>query len=282
MSSSSKLQYTRENRSIDLFLDTISDKRARKISRLYPNFIYPSTIEIWRYLISHYEWDAILDIGANYGEMAIQAYLHRRNESTPILLFEPNLKLKRFLSQTFKNKLNIELNFFALGETNSQAWLKIQEKNSGTSKYVYDKYYSKNSRSSFKKIDIKTLDSLKLQFRNLLVKVDIEGGELAFLKGATETFNQGNEIVILTEFHSFNQEGLNFIEKNFRVLIYSRLRGRLIEIPSNRLKTLQNRFHWDLYLFDIVLINIDSDINFTEVFVSFKERFIKVFRKYFY
>jgi FkbM family methyltransferase len=214
--------------------------------------------------------------------MSIQAYLIRRNESTPIILFEPNLKLKKFLSQTFKNKPNIEINYFALGETNTQAWLKIQEKNSGTSKYVYEKYHSKNSQLNFKKIDIKTLDSLKIHFKNLLIKVDIEGGELAFLKGATETLNQGNEIVILTEFHSFNQEGLNFIEKNFRVLVYSRLRGRLIEIPSNRLKTLQNRFHWDLYLFDIVLIKIDSEINFTEVFVSLKERFTKAFRKYFY
>ena len=56
-------------------------------------------------------------------------------------------------------------------------------------------------RSGNGAIPITTIDSLPIRNANLCLKIDVEGGELAALKGAEQTIRSANSIVVGLEAH---------------------------------------------------------------------------------
>ena len=49
--------------------------------------------------------------------------------------------------------------------------------------------------------EVRTLDSLALSRQDLLIKIDVEGGELAVVRGARKTISEASRVIVATEAH---------------------------------------------------------------------------------
>ena len=272
-----KIHLANKDRTINLHLNVESDRRARKIWEKHPEPIYPSTVQIWKFLVEKYSWDAILDIGANYGELAALAFLHRQSISSPIYLFEPALTLREPLHLTFGYKEQVFLEFVGLSDRDGHATFRNFREDSGKSNLqLIDEKMEKPSVNR-DTIEIRRLDSYGLSATRLLIKIDIEGHEPEALRGAIETLENTAEVVILMEANQVDFNNLSWIRKDFEIWALSRLRGRLIKVNwvnQNR----KGRVLSSLYFHDIVLIKTNLPDAYARAFIPIPARISKVLR----
>lgn len=148
------------------------------------------------------ELDYIIDVGANSGQFSkVVGYFYPK---ATIDAFEPLPNLYSKIQKTFENKKNIRTYNVALGNENGTVM--FNKNNYGHISSILEisntnKHYPKQ-KNDLKQIvvEIKTLDSLDL-IKNktrgtALLKLDVQGYELEVLKGATETINNIDYIVI--------------------------------------------------------------------------------------
>lgn len=144
--------------------------------------------------------DICLDIGANFGWYT--TLLSRLCSDGEIHAFEPMPDIFSELEQTRKlagEPKNIHLNNLALGDENRLIDLyRFTEMSSGFSSFSAD---GKDNFQTFS-VPMMTLDSYltdkKINDVNF-VKLDIEGAELMFLRGATKLFKQSTPPIFMAE-----------------------------------------------------------------------------------
>lgn len=143
-----------------------------------------------------------LDIGACIGSYTLE--LARR--FTHVHAFEPNPDNLRVLAKNVRmNRMeNVTVHSFALSNQNKQESLRVQRNNGETGTFQDHHYGLSYDRRIL--VEARTLDSLKLQNVEL-VKVDVEGWELAVLQGATRTLKEQMPTIAL-EVHSRSCKGL--------------------------------------------------------------------------
>jgi FkbM family methyltransferase len=136
------------------------------------------------------EGDLILDIGANIGNHSL---FMASIGNCQVISFEPNKQLAESLHRSIQiNKLTnkIEVIQKGLGRTNSFAEFDcdISHNLGAQSLSTTDKNGS---------IEVVTLDSLDIQDKIRMIKIDVEGMELDVLKGSKDTLIEHKPLVYL-------------------------------------------------------------------------------------
>jgi len=130
-----------------------------------------------------------LDVGSNIGNHSI----YFSKIFNKVYGFEPNPKTFSINLINTKNIENITTHQIGLGDRNETKNIYTADSDLGTSSFLLKK--SKNLLIT--KVKIKKLDDLKLNMSNLMmIKVDIEGFESFFFKGAKKIIKKKLPIII--------------------------------------------------------------------------------------
>lgn len=135
----------------------------------------------------------ILDIGANLGQFCSAVNLFFPDSK--VHCFEPALDVFEGLSANTKGFKNVKLYKQGLGDKNEVRKFYIHSLSlmSSFKKYPAHEYTEEN----IQQLEIKKLDSLLTDERRIdLMKVDVEGFELNTLKGAVNTLQRVNFLII--------------------------------------------------------------------------------------
>ncbi len=150
----------------------------------------------------------VLDIGANIGYYSIGFGQRLKTLNGTVLSFEPvdsnySSLLKNIEANDLKEYVH-PLNF-GLGEKNDTYEISITEAGSSSNAFVVDGSFNSKNEKRTQKIEMKKLDdfeSIKKLNRCDFIKIDVEGYEVFFLRGAKE-FIKKHQPIIYGEFNSF-------------------------------------------------------------------------------
>ena len=136
-----------------------------------------------------------LDVGANNGWYTLYA---KNKNNIRVISFEPSENTANCLRENLKlNNFSIELvKQIALGDQEKQTFLYKNENISGMSSL---RILDPESMHNKEKIITKRLDDLDNDFNKNIgfIKVDIEGAELMFIKGALESIKESMPIIFM-------------------------------------------------------------------------------------
>lgn len=146
----------------------------------------------------------IFDVGANIGDISLQyagLFPH-----AAVYAFEPFPKTYNILQHRVKEMQTIQIMQKAIGEIASNKQFYVNH-NAGTNSLLQSKKMGLNSDSqvankTFINVDVITIDSFCEQhkIRSIdILKMDIQGGELAALKGAANLLSEKKIRMIYTE-----------------------------------------------------------------------------------
>jgi FkbM family methyltransferase len=155
-----------------------------------------------------------IDIGAHTGTYSISL----AEKSKKVYSFEPQRMTYYALcgSVALSNIKNIECINSGLGspEQIGKQTLNIISLDGGGSTI-----HASDNVIGTEQIEVKTLDSLKIQERIGLIKMDVENNEYYVLQGAKETLKQNNYPKILFESNQINNELFDYIkDMGYRVI----------------------------------------------------------------
>lgn len=241
-----------------LFLD-IFDRRARKIIKTKGNF-NDLSLNLWNFLLNSQGWDVIVDVGSNYGEMLVWSDLPK---DAKIIAVEPNKHVSFFLKKSLaESEINCLIFNDAISDFQGPGVFNIDNKWSGTSSLVKynESFLEKNlgKRYSKKQVNVTTLSSLVGKIssdKRLLIKIDVEGGEVGVLKGALSILNSVNNYAIMIEIIHLKHDEIKWILSNFSISFYDKKKNSLHSIFANTSDELlgtikeENFYEQDVILF---------------------------------
>ena len=194
-------------------LSKIEDQHASSIIRLnceyfaYARYIIPvklitTTVFYYKYFINEllddakFKNKAIIDVGGSFGDSAL---IFAHETKSKVYVFEPTTKMFNLAKKTISenNISNVVLNKLALGDKNEHLEISINDDFSSLNRENGNVYQTEN-------VEVITLDSY-VEANSIdvgLIKVDIEGFEKNFLKGAEETIRKQKPILIISIYHS--------------------------------------------------------------------------------
>lgn len=140
-----------------------------------------------------------MDVGANIGFFSMTVAKDYKINECQIHCFEPNPYTFNLLKTNLQNNgfNNVYLNMVGLGERETTAVLTSNAENIGAANI-----YSENKGGIQTNIQIRTLDGYCKDLginRVDIIKVDIEGAELNFLKGAENIIANSEKLILVME-----------------------------------------------------------------------------------
>jgi FkbM family methyltransferase len=152
------------------------------------------------------EGDVCFDVGANLGVYTV-LFAKWAGSSGQVHAFEPvdNIRRKLRLNVTLNHLRNVRINAIALGDSNGYIEMnqvKEGQFRGGTSCVIENDNVLSMGRDKFTRVQVemKTVDDYLLE-NNVtqvdFVKVDIEGYELNFLKGASRLLSEHRPVVLM-------------------------------------------------------------------------------------
>ena len=166
--------------------------------------------------------DFIFDIGANIGSWTIAQRIYY-NKDTKIYSFEPSKTTFKVLKKNIPENSNIKIYNFALGEEDCYQTLSLPIEVMKDGDHYSSGTYTLKTKSLFfrEKVQVFKFDTIfEKDFKNIInpknsgvfIKVDIEGNELEFLKGAINTLKILDNLLIQIE---FNKKCFFFSKENY-------------------------------------------------------------------
>ena len=157
------------------------------------------------------------DIGANIGNHS----LFFRQFYTKVFSFEPNPRTFKVLSLNAELMDNITCFDFGLSDTARNAFLNINAGNVGGSHLSADEAFRSNTQQ---KIKLETLDALAESFQGKLglVKIDVEGHELAVLKGGTALLARDKPVIFFEQQIENFDNGISPVYEHLKSIGYTR------------------------------------------------------------
>jgi FkbM family methyltransferase len=164
----------------------------------------------------------LFDVGANVGEFTLEILEVFRSRSFQLYTFEPSSRASSLLKQRVPDLPHVHLVQKALGDKEGSADLFFPDEGSALAS-LHQRDLSHIGREFGKKetISVTTLDRFceekKIEYVHLL-KIDVEGHELAVLKGAQGMINRNAVEVIQFEFGGTSLDSRSYFKDFFQLL----------------------------------------------------------------
>lgn len=140
------------------------------------------------FIKNHLKGDGnFLDIGANIGYMTIYAANLLAGKGR-VHAVEANPETQAILERniSYNNLTNIVIHPFGLGASNSSLTLYKDAVSQNRGAASFDESAVVGDKSQTVEVEVKMLDSINIQDKIKLIKIDVEGWELEVLRGGTE------------------------------------------------------------------------------------------------
>jgi FkbM family methyltransferase len=151
----------------------------------------------------------ILDVGANRGQFYLVA--RKLHPSTPIWCFEPIPAALRSLRTVTSSDTRVTVWPYALSDASGRLQMTVAEKNDSSSLFAPTRKqtsaFAGTQAVASLPVEVRTLDGVLSSETNLspfLLKIDVQGAELAVLRGARQLLQHVGDIIVeasLTELY---------------------------------------------------------------------------------
>jgi len=207
-----------------LYVDP-QDWRAKRLIQCGGNF-NPAARALWRAALGLRQWTLIADVGANYGEMLFEAGVKRCER---VLAFEPNPRVLPYLAKTLSAAPNVRIVPAALSDHVGEAGFTIAADWSGRSRL--------GDGPNQATVSVTTLDSVLSGAADdgplrLLMKLDVEGHEIAVLRGAARSIAAAVEFGCLIEVSHLSPADAAWLAETFSIHALALRRGQVLRIDS--------------------------------------------------
>ena len=170
-------------------------------------------LDITNFFISEIESPLVLDIGANLGAYSIPLAKSLQNKGGKVIAFEPQrIVYYQLCANVILNRLdNYYPIYSAVGESKGEISIPEidYEINANIGAFSMEKKYREfqgvegSVKKSNTKVQLINLDNLEIEKSPALIKIDVEGYELAVLKGAVDFLDKYDYPPLLFEAWSF-------------------------------------------------------------------------------
>ncbi|MBN8585584.1 MAG: FkbM family methyltransferase [Ignavibacteria bacterium] len=179
-------------------IGTALRKVGYKITKVENGFSINSNLEWFK----DYKFNTILDIGANEGQFAV--FANSLFQDAKIYSFEPIIKCYKVLTEINKKiPLIVPMNY-ALGNTNEEIEINVNQFSPSSSILKMEKKHIENfpftAKSTKEKILIKKLDDIlnEIDYNDkILVKIDVQGFEKEVILGGFDFLSNKVDLVII-------------------------------------------------------------------------------------
>ncbi|MCK1328236.1 FkbM family methyltransferase [Bradyrhizobium sp. CW9] len=188
-----------------LFVDPLDNRGQSVLKSL--GATQPIISLVWRGLVRRIRPDIVLDVGANYGEIALST---KYSATSKIHLFEPNPHVRAYLNRsvsTHVNRENIQVHSEVASDRIGSVEFIIDRKWSGTSSVVgeiEDTGFKGQGAESYERLNLPTttLDQCfgSVSNERLLFKIDVEGFENQVIQGMDRILRQSASFGGIIEF----------------------------------------------------------------------------------
>ena len=224
---------TADGRRIHVDLD---DFRGRRLVES-DGELNPQSSKMWRRILAEREWDQVLDIGANYGEMIVGVQLP---DGASVRAFEPNSVVRTLLEQTIADAgLEVEVLSCAVGREPGMLDFAIDTEWSGTSTLL-DAETRRDSRWRHEIVDVTTVDELVGSEGSVCIKVDTEGFENDVLAGAAGLLASERPWAVLLEILHMPLDDVSRLAASYPMYALDQRTGLLVRIVGGNRTSVRN------------------------------------------
>lgn len=221
------------------------DARAVALQQARGN-LNPGGLRLWQQLCTLHDWDYIVDVGANYGEMILSFDLP---DSAEVIAIEPSPTISSCLRRSVaESGARIRVEAVAAGAVAGNTLLYVDEQWSGTSTTT-----PSQATASSRPIatEVVRLDELlggpkAVANRRVLIKIDVEGGEREVLRGIDTLQDVTSETIIQAEILHTSDEDLTWLMGRYFVHLAERdttALWRVTHVKELRELLATGRFH---------------------------------------
>ncbi len=209
-----------------------SDQRGRSLIEAGGN-LNRTALAIWHRLLASQQWTHIVDVGANYGEMLVNGGLP---SGARVIAVEPNPQVRRYLARTLAGSgATVDLIDLALSDCDGEASLCVTAGWSGTTHLAPAGPGTVPVRTTTLSSILRS-EAMPAAEMRLLLKIDVEGHELAVLRGALEILPDLREFCALVEISSMTEADILWVTENFSVSLYDRCFKTLRDTVAHRVR----------------------------------------------
>ena len=215
------------------------DGRAQRML-MHGGSFNPATAFLWQAALGMAQWDTIVDVGANYGEMLFEPGVKR---CARVFAFEPNPMIVPYLTKTLAGSRNVRVMPVALSDRAGDMGFTVNRTWSGMSRL--------GEGPNMIRVRVMTLDSLLTDWNSptstaaplrLLMKVDVEGSDVDVLKGAALSIARSTDFCCLIEVSHLAEADAKWLEEFFTIHALSLEQQRIVEVKSLAALSDRSRF----------------------------------------
>ncbi len=190
----------------------------------------PGSLQLWRRTLALHEWELVLDIGVNYGEMLVDVDLPPEAE---VIGFEPNPAVREPLARTLAERgVAVEVRAEAVSRAVGTARFMVDTQWSGTSS-LEDGRHSDGGRWTPLDVTTTTLDVVVGgSNRSFCAKVDVEGFEHHVVEGGQQVLEGVTHWALMLEVAHMPMAYLARSAEQHAVYLLDRRTGRLHRVPG--------------------------------------------------
>jgi FkbM family methyltransferase len=238
-----------------LFVD-LEDARGRALLESNGNF-NPSSVRLWNLILQLHNWPTVIDVGANYGEMIATASIP---EFAQVFAFEPNPRILPFLKKTLSTlESRVSVLEVAVSDcAKASVDFVLDLRWSGTSKLSDLKSGRMKDLSQIisvpcTSIDVALLGKLRTGFA---MKIDVEGNEMAVLKGASQSLNVAVQWAVMLEILHMSIRDIRKLARHHKLFLYRVDENTLVRVSVlNYLKLRRLLLNPSIYRQDAVIMS---------------------------
>jgi FkbM family methyltransferase len=187
---------------------------------------------LWHRALRLHEWDVVVDVGVNYGEMLVDAPIP---PGARLVGFEPNVALHPYLERTCaENGIVLDLRLEAVSDRAGTAAFAVDGDWSGRSTLV-PPGDADPARWRTSEVALTTLDAVLDDASSWCVKVDVEGAETAVLRGAAESMRSESWALMFEVLH-LSADDLARVAVEHATYLLDRRTHALVPLPGGNVK----------------------------------------------